>query len=361
MKKFIMNSIILLLFIAAIVLGIYVLNEYIIKNETVAEVFHQGYDNVTSISKNEDTSIENPANSINTSYNSNFSNNNNFYYNQLDDYGKIIYNKLNENKENMKTGNYTIEFGKTFNELLNSENGEQMMNKAYQSALDAYFLDNPDVFYIDVTKMYLLINTRIVGKKTTYTVNIGVENGGSYYNSSFYYKEQVDNAINNIEEKSNEIINETSNNTYKKIQQLHDWIVDNVEYEQTTSKTNIRNIYGAFEENEVVCEGYAKAFKYLLDKIGIENIIVVGYGSNSAGNTEDHAWNYVKLNEKWYAIDVTWDDPIISGGGKLSDKNRYSYFLKGSNNFNNSHTSTGKTSEGGIVFTYPELNVSDFN
>ena len=59
MKKFIINSIILLLFIAAIVLGIYVLNEYIIQNDTVAEVFHQGYDEVKTISKNEEQNVEN--------------------------------------------------------------------------------------------------------------------------------------------------------------------------------------------------------------------------------------------------------------------------------------------------------------
>ena len=361
MKKFIMNSIILLLFIAAIVLGIYVLNEYVIQNETVAEVFQQGYDNVTAISKNEDTNVEDPTNSITTSYNSNFSDNDNFYYNQLDDYAKIIYSKLNENKENMKSGNYTIEFGKTFNEFLNSENGEQKMNQAYQSALDAYLLDNPDVFYLDVTKMYLLMNTRTVRNKTTYTVTIGGENGESYYNLSFYSKQQIDSTIENIEQQADYIINNTSNNTYKKLQQMHDWLVDNVEYEQSLTGSNIRNIYGAFEEKQVVCEGYAKAYKYLLDKAGIENIIVVGYGTNSKGSTEDHAWNYVKLNGKWYAVDVTWDDPIIVGGGKLSDKNRYNYFLKGSNNFNGTHNATGKTSEGGIIFTYPELNVSDFN
>ena len=105
MKKFIINLIIFLLFIVIMVLGIYVLNEYVIQNETVAEVFQQGYDNVTAISKNEDTNVEDPTNSITTSYNSNFSDNDNFYYNQLDDYAKIIYSKLNENKENMKSGN----------------------------------------------------------------------------------------------------------------------------------------------------------------------------------------------------------------------------------------------------------------
>ena len=64
MKKFIINSIILLLFIAAIVLGIYVLNEYIIQNDTVAEVFHQGYDEVKTISKNEEQNVENPIENI---------------------------------------------------------------------------------------------------------------------------------------------------------------------------------------------------------------------------------------------------------------------------------------------------------
>ena len=53
-------------------LGIYVLNEYIIQNETVAEVFQQGYDNVTAIPKNEDTNVEDPTNSITNSYNINF-------------------------------------------------------------------------------------------------------------------------------------------------------------------------------------------------------------------------------------------------------------------------------------------------
>lgn len=353
MKKFFVNLIIIILFIVFFVFGIYFLNEYIIQNETVSEVFKQGYDEVKCISKNEEHNIE-----INNSDNYI---SNNFYYNQLDDTAKVIYNKLNENKENMKNGSHTIEFGKSFNELLNSENGEQKMNTAYQSALDAYLLDNPDVFYLDVTKMYLLMNTRTVRNKTTYTVSIGGENGFSYYNSSFYTQNQVNNAIKKIEEISDDILNQSSDNIYIKIQQLHDWLIDNIEYEQSLSGVNIRNIYGAFEEKEVVCEGYAKAFKYLLDKVGLENIIVVGYGSNTTGSTEEHAWNYVKLNNKWYAVDVTWDDPIISGGGKLTEKLRYSNFLKGSNNFNNAHKATGKTSEGGIIFTYPELSVSDFD
>ena len=68
----------------------------------------------------------------------NYANNTNrYYYNQLDEYGKIIYDGINDNIENMKSGTYTIDFGTDFNDLLNSENGEETLNKAFQSAWNA--------------------------------------------------------------------------------------------------------------------------------------------------------------------------------------------------------------------------------
>ena len=48
---------------------------------------------------------------------------NNFYYNQLDTTSKKIYDKILENKDNMKNGTYEIEFEKNeFAEILNQEN-----------------------------------------------------------------------------------------------------------------------------------------------------------------------------------------------------------------------------------------------
>lgn len=362
MKKIIKNIIILIIFIAIFAGGLFFLNEYVIGSEQIAEIFSPVYDDEIILIQKQPTeeTIENPASTIQTMSQS-IDNTNKFYYSQLDNNAKIIYDKIYENKENMKSGNYVIDFGKTFNELLNSEGGEEQMNISYQSALDAYLLDNPDVFYIDVTKLFLLMNSRTVGKKTTYTVTIGGENGSIYYADGFYSLAQINQAINNVKGVKDEILSYTSGSEYQKIRQIHDLLVNNLSYEQSLTGTNIRNIYGALCEREVVCEGYAKAYKYLLDQIGVENIIVVGYGTNSSGNGEEHAWNYIKLEDSWYAVDVTWDDPIIQGGGKLTEKNRYKYFLKGSHNFNDSHEATGKTSQGGITFTYPELSVSDYN
>ena len=82
MKKFFINFIIILLFIVIFICGIYFLNEYIIQNDTVAEVFHQGYDEVKTISKNEEQNVENPIENIQTNESDNY-NSENFYYNQL--------------------------------------------------------------------------------------------------------------------------------------------------------------------------------------------------------------------------------------------------------------------------------------
>ena len=69
----------------------------------------------------------------------------------------------------------------------------------------------------------------------------------------------------------------------------------------------------------------------------------------------------MKLNDKWYAIDVTWDDPIIKGGGVLSDKLRYQYFLKGADNFLKNHNENGYLSQNSMKFEFPKLDNKDYN
>jgi transglutaminase/protease-like cytokinesis protein 3 len=141
---------------------------------------------------------------------------------------------------------------------------------------------------------------------------------------------------------------------------VHDYLVDNIEYDSTISKSNIYNIYGALINKECVCEGYAKSMKYLLDALDIESVLIVGTATNSENKTEDHAWNYVNIDDKWYAIDTTWDDPIIIGGGKLTNELKYKYFLKGSTEFNKNHIENGQFTDNGKVFIYPSLSSKDY-
>lgn len=276
--------------------------------------------------------------------------NNNYHYLQIDDTAKIIYNKLNNNIEQMKSGRYSVDFGKQFNELLHNENGKSSLNKSYQQAIDALMLDYPEYFFINIEKLIMTVTTTTINKNTTYEVSIGNEDE-SYLEYGFYNKSDVDNAIKQIQNFKNQI---TGDSEYKIVLNVHDMLVDNVEYDQTLNNQNIRNVYGTLCNKKAVCEGYAKAFKYLMDEVNIPCIVVIGKGINSEGKTEAHAWNYVKLNGIWYGIDVTWDDPILIGRGRLSNKDRYKYFLRGKGLLEN-HTPTGVASETGIIFSYPEL------
>jgi len=65
-------------------------------------------------------------------------------------------------------------------------------------------------------------------------------------------------------------------------------------------------------------------------------------------------WNYIRINNIWYAVDVTWDDPIITNSNKLPQKYRYKYFCQG-DNINTTHTLIKSLTEGGKEFEYPEL------
>ena len=75
---------------------------------------------------------------------------NTFYYNQLNSYGKKIYDKLKKDKSKLITGNYVFDFQSEFSVLLHEENGEKLLGEAFQSAWNAFSYDNTDLFYIDI-------------------------------------------------------------------------------------------------------------------------------------------------------------------------------------------------------------------
>ena len=136
---------------------------------------------------------------------------------------------------------------------------------------------------------------------------------------------------------------------------MHDWIIENLEYSLDIQNENVYNLYGALIDRVAVCEGYAEALKYALDALEIPCILVSGTATNSNGTTESHAWNYVQIEGRWYAVDTTWDDPVVKGYGYISNSTKHKYFLQGAKTMNENHTTKGKFTETGQEFTYPEL------
>lgn len=92
---------------------------------------------------------------------------------------------------------------------------------------------------------------------------------------------------------------------YDKVVAVHDYIVSNVQY--GTRYSDYASAYGALVTGYANCMGYAEANALLLSAAGVENRFV--WAKSKMTSTGTHAFNKVKVNGKWYAVDCTVDDP----------------------------------------------------
>lgn len=285
---------------------------------------------------------------------------NKMYYYQLDIYGKMIYDRVYDNIEKLKTGTYVVNFDTLFNDLLHEEGGDAVLEEAFQFGMNALLFDHPEIFFLDITKMYMSTEITSFGPLKTYRVSIGSLEGDTYLSETFFNEQSVNMVTEMLETiKSNVRSTVIEGNTYDIVRTVHDYLIDTMDYDKSLGKDNIYNIYGALINREAVCEGYAKSLKYILDDFGIPCVIVCGIGQNSNGDTESHAWNYVRIDENWYAIDATWDDPVIVGDGYVSQNVYTKYFLKGSRDFFVDHTEDGKIVDD-AHFVYPTLSEDNY-
>ena len=113
---------------------------------------------------------------------------------------------------------------------------------------------------------------------------------------------------------------------------LHDALLELGSYDRTVyahatpqGRPDNTNPYGMLVGGYGICLGYATTFQLLMDLAGVECITVVGA---SYGSTSDHAWNLVRLEGEWYAVDPTWNDP--TGGentaGEAGSRLHHRYF-----------------------------------
>lgn len=104
---------------------------------------------------------------------------------------------------------------------------------------------------------------------------------------------------------------------YEKVVAANKWICQNVVYDHDNYMNNTIPMVsyttkGVFEKGVAVCNGYAEAFKKIIDHYGIENRFVTGSANGTKG-WDGHAWNLVKIGTRWYHVDTTWNDPTLAG------------------------------------------------
>ena len=195
---------------------------------------------------------------------------------------------------------------------LNSENSTEFKTEALGDAekirdvLDMYKDDFPGVFWVDETEPFTYIEHKNEGTVTV------------LFNRKYDGGELAD-AKQRLEERIQEFVDGAPQNgsEYERELYVHDWLVDNCEYDteaveihkSDSVRANEQNVYGAIVEGKAVCEGYARAFQLLCGRLGVHCGVIQGRAEGFAdGENTNHIWNCVRLEGNWYPVDVTWDD-----------------------------------------------------
>ena len=126
-----------------------------------------------------------------------------------------------------------------------------------------------------------------------------------------------------IEAKVKEVESEIWNNSMSnedKIKEAHNYIINNSKYDKDRSDNNIvryksDTAYGTLLEGYSLCGGYTDAMELFLEDMGVKSYKI---------SSENHVWNAVNLDNAWYHLDLTWDDPMTTDG---SDILEYNFFL----------------------------------
>lgn len=136
----------------------------------------------------------------------------------------------------------------------------------------------------------------------------------------------------------------TSDSQEEKVKKIHDFVVSANDYNVGSSYLEYDSMAGGYSVYTPeailfgeggVCEAYAKLFDIMAKEAGLETAYVFG---KTLEDGTLHVWNKVKIDDKWYNIDTTFDDPTILDNTYISSILSYEYYLKSDQTFKNSRT-----------------------
>ena len=124
-----------------------------------------------------------------------------------------------------------------------------------------------------------------------------------------YNKDDISKINNKVDKIYNELYDKDKS-AQDNIKTFHDYIINNSKYDSDRSDRNIINYrsdiaYGPLFEGYAICGGYTDLMQLFLEKMNLKSFRI---------SSHMHIWNVVLINDKWYHIDLTWDDPVASDG-----------------------------------------------
>ena len=294
-----------------------------------------------------------------------------YFYNQLtNDSQREFYQEMEEmaeldaNGESVfiRGGDMIVDGVLTQEQLSDFATGKsnQLLND-FGAAKDAFYFDHAELFYVDFSYLSFTVSLR----NGEYFCYLGAGRAETYYTQGINSKAEVMTYISEYNVALNKLVEDarkSSNSLAEQVRYVHDTISHNAVYklEDTAKPKNIgfiRTSFGALVKGECCCEGYARAFKNVMDKLGIPCVLVQGVYRHSVSIVELHMWNYVYIDNAWLGVDVTFDDLDKNING--SDVS-YNYFLKGASIMDRQHAPSAVVSKSNFEFAYPELSELNF-
>lgn len=216
-------------------------------------------------------------------------------------------------------------------------NREKKAYKKIYAAMQNYepFVTIDGFFETDIPKLMSAIN---FDNPHLFFVDFHYELQSNLFSQTIklkYIYNQADTVVltEKVKKVCNKILSKVTGKTeFEKELSLHDVLARNVLYDDVAKDNLLKfharsnTILGVLFYKSAVCEGIAKTLKFLLNALDIKCVVVKGKATDelSGGIVSPeifHAWNMVKIDEKPYYVDLTWDI-------NLSEKNiiRHDYF-----------------------------------
>ena len=191
-------------------------------------------------------------------------------------------------------------------------------NGMVNSAYEALFIDHPELLSFGVYRFR---------QKTDTEVEITYKNAIQFKWLVKIHEMRIRRIIDDIKKDTENL------SDYEKVKYVYDWISTKTYDKMFTYSATNQTAYNVFIKDKAVCAGFAKASQIIFQNIGIESYIVLGSTRGA------HAWNIVKVNDKYYQFDST------VGSSLRDDSKRFYMGLSGP--FNNYSMSNQKA--------YPEF------
>ncbi|MCR5792000.1 MAG: chitobiase/beta-hexosaminidase C-terminal domain-containing protein [Lachnospiraceae bacterium] len=235
----------------------------------------------------------------------------NYYYNQLSEEEKVIYDKFDamclaylEGTESIKGQmvdgemfypTKAIDTGIALETEIGTATQRAAIKERNANKLDAA-IEVAEVFFFSNPQYYFLQPQFANGTKSN-RITICLGTYGTLANGTVR-KGATQNVKNFMEQWTNEVSKGTTIVEKEKI--AHDLIIKGIVYEENEYD---QSVYSVVNSGESVCAGYAKMFQLLMNAQGIDAIEIT---------SEGHAWNAIRLFGTWYLVDCTWDDTDLA-------------------------------------------------